>query len=479
MHERTMRAVARGLFVACCAVPTCVTMLIILVMWSPWYHRRCIRATEATLALQTGLDVRIGSLERVSPTTWQLGDVQLRDNETKQSIGRIRIVSWVQEDDRTIVRLSQPEIRAEYLDDVWQLVHDRFLCRPEHTLHPIRLAADDLTIQSAHSQITVRDLDGRILPGEKEVSAVLYCMLAGERPDMEPMEIEIKRRRDEGQPRTSVALRTGELNAPLAWLAGYHPAFEKLGDEATFHGAAKLSQVPSQAGMGAAGLVWMLDLSSARIENIDMARMTEFLPHRLVGKGSLQLNRCQIVPGGVVDVDGVIQVTRGWISASLLPRLAEDLGCQLATAVPDDFPFDLIAIDFDLYDGKLAMEGLCNSQRGFEKMPPGTMLCAGGQPIVRTGPQQIAATQLMRLFAAPHSVSVPVSGQTLEMLWLLQPPRGPLTLNDSIGNIPGTPPVDESGLPIGQDAPRVSGRISGFQSAPAPNDAASQPRGYW
>ncbi|MEP6167950.1 MAG: hypothetical protein ABJ208_04530, partial [Rhodopirellula bahusiensis] len=193
MHERTMRAVARSLFVACCAVPTCVTMLIILVLWSPWYHRRCVLATEASLALQTGLDVRIGSLERVSPTTWQLGDVQLRDNETKQSIGRIRIVSWVQEDNRTVVRLSQPEIRAEYLDDVWQLVHDRFLCRPEHTMNPIRLAADDLTIQSAHSQITIRDLDGTILPDEKQVTAMLSCMLAGERPDIEPMEIEIKR----------------------------------------------------------------------------------------------------------------------------------------------------------------------------------------------------------------------------------------------------------------------------------------------
>jgi len=102
----------------------------------------------------------------------------------------------------------------------------------------------------------------------------------------------------------------------------------------------------------------MLDLSSARIENIDLARMTEFLPHRLAGKASLQLNRCQIVPGGVVDVDGVIQVAGGWISASLLPRLAEDLGCELTATVPEDFQFDLIAIDFDLYDGKLAMEGL-------------------------------------------------------------------------------------------------------------------------
>ncbi|WP_236623619.1 hypothetical protein [Rhodopirellula baltica] len=478
MHERTMRAVARGLFVACCAGPTCVTMLIILVMWSPWYHRRCVLATEAALALQTGLDVRIGSLERVNPTTWQLGDVQLRDNETKQSIGRVRIVSWVQEDNRTIVRLSQPEIRAEYLGDVWDLVHDRFLCRPEHTLNPIRLAADDLTIQSAHSQITIRDLDGTILPDEKQVTAMLSCMLAGERPDIEPMEIEITRRRDEGLPRTTVSLRTGELNAPLAWLAGYHTAFEKLGGDATFHGAAKLAQVPSRDRGGNAGLDWMLDLSSARIENIDLARMTEFLPHRLAGKASLQLNRCQIVPGGVVDVDGVIQVAGGWISASLLPRLAEDLGCELTATVPEDFQFDLIAIDFDLYDGKLAMEGLCNGQRGFEKMPPGTMLCAGGQPVVVTGPQQIAATQLMRLFAAPHSVSVPVSGQTLEMLWLLQPPRGPLTLNDSVGGIPSLPRFDEAGHSVNENPPRISGRISGFQSAPAPNGTPPQ-RAYW
>ncbi|EKK03236.1 hypothetical protein RBSH_01546 [Rhodopirellula baltica SH28] len=455
-----------------------MTMLIILVMWSPWYHRRCVLATEAALALQTGLDVRIGSLERVNPTTWQLGDVQLRDNETKQSIGRVRIVSWVQEDNRTIVRLSQPEIRAEYLGDVWDLVHDRFLCRPEHTLNPIRLAADDLTIQSAHSQITIRDLDGTILPDEKQVTAMLSCMLAGERPDIEPMEIEITRRRDEGLPRTTVSLRTGELNAPLAWLAGYHTAFEKLGGDATFHGAAKLAQVPSRDRGGNAGLDWMLDLSSARIENIDLARMTEFLPHRLAGKASLQLNRCQIVPGGVVDVDGVIQVAGGWISASLLPRLAEDLGCELTATVPEDFQFDLIAIDFDLYDGKLAMEGLCNGQRGFEKMPPGTMLCAGGQPVVVTGPQQIAATQLMRLFAAPHSVSVPVSGQTLEMLWLLQPPRGPLTLNDSVGGIPSLPRFDEAGHSVNENPPRISGRISGFQSAPAPNGTPPQ-RAYW
>ncbi|MAP09477.1 MAG: hypothetical protein CMM00_11975, partial [Rhodopirellula sp.] len=316
------------------------------------------------------------------------------------------------------------------------------------------------------------------LPDEKQVTAMLSCMLAGERPDIEPMEIEITRRRDEGLPRTTVSLRTGELNAPLAWLAGYHTAFEKLGGDATFHGAAKLTQVPSRDRGGNAGLEWMLDLSSARIENIDLARMTEFLPHRLAGQASLQLNRCQIVPGGMVDVDGVIQVAGGYISASLLPQLAEDLGCQLTTAVPEDFQFDLIAIDFDLYDGKLAMEGLCNGQRGFEKMPPGTMLCAGGQPIVVTGPQQIAATQLMRLFAAPHSVSVPVFGQTLEMLWLLQPPRGPLTLNDTVGSIPGTPRFGESGHPVNKDPPRISGRISGFQST-APRNGTPPQRAYW
>ncbi|MCC9644275.1 hypothetical protein LOC71_18515 [Rhodopirellula sp. JC740] len=476
MHERTMRAVARSLFVACCAVPTCITMMVIMVLWSPWYHAKCVRATEASLALQTGLDIRIGDLERINPTTWQLEDVQLRDNETKRSIGRVRIVSWVQEDDRTIVRLSQPEIRAEFLNDVWDLVHDRFLCRPEHTLNPIRVAADDLTVISERSQVTIRDFDGRILPGENEIAAILHCLPAGERPDVEPMEIEIRRHRGDANPSTSVSLRTGELKAPLAWLSGYDPRILKLGDEATFHGAAKLSQVA-----GPTGLVWMLDLSSARIEQVDLSRLTEFLPHRMTGRGELQLNRCQIVRGGVVDIDGTLQITRGWVSASLLPRLAEDLGCQLTTAIAEDFQFDLLAIDFDLYDGKLSIEGLCNSQRGYEKMPPGTMLCAAGQPIVLTGPQHVAATQVMRLFASPHSVSVPVSGQTMEMLWLLQPPRGPLTIQDSIGHLPngqlrsGALPSEAASATTGDVdgvAPRVSARIRGFQSVP-PRDAAA------
>ena len=55
MHERTQRAMARLMFVFCCAIPTLVTISVIVFTWTPWYHHRCLSQIEAKLSDETGL----------------------------------------------------------------------------------------------------------------------------------------------------------------------------------------------------------------------------------------------------------------------------------------------------------------------------------------------------------------------------------------------------------------------------------------
>ncbi len=38
MHERTQRAVARLLFAFACALPTAITLMLVMVTYTPWYQ---------------------------------------------------------------------------------------------------------------------------------------------------------------------------------------------------------------------------------------------------------------------------------------------------------------------------------------------------------------------------------------------------------------------------------------------------------
>lgn len=431
MHERTTRAIARWLFVACCAAPTCLTMLGILLTWTPWYNNGIRHELEDQLALQTGLHVEIGDFERSDPTTWRLFDLKLTDSETKQPVASVRNACWVAESQNTVIRLSQPEVHVESLDQLVRLIHERFLCRPERTDVPVRFAADDVTLRgSVHSQ-TLRDVDAGLKTEGSQVIAWIECLPAGFRPDLDGLKIEVTRNRSASPPVTRWSIQTGELSLPVAVLADYFPILERLGDDATFHGmvtAERPDRSSSQSGV--------FELTG-RFDQVDLGRLTEELPHRVTGRASIALDRCQFDGNGGVNVSGEIRAVEGWMSASLLPRLAEDLGCQLTAMTASDFSFDAFAVRFDLYASQLRVQGICRTQPGNEWLPAGVVVSAGGRPIVMSGPQSMPSTNLARLVAPPHSVQVPLSSQTGGLLWILQPPKH---------NLPGVR-APESGLP--------------------------------
>ncbi|MCM2369415.1 hypothetical protein [Aporhodopirellula aestuarii] len=457
MHERTTRAIARWLFVGCCALPTVLTMFAILVTWTPWYHNRARHALENHVELLTGLHVQIGDFERADPSTWRLSDVRLADPETLRTVAKIRTVCWIAESENTVIRLSQPEIRVEMLDHVASLVHDRFLCRPDLTSVPVRIAADDVTLRGQSTAQTLQDFDTYLETRDNVVWATVRCIPAGQRPDSEGVMVEVTRDRSASPPVTAWSLQTGELRMPLDVIADYFPFLGRLGSDATFDGTMSASRQD-----GVVAEPWAFSLAG-RFRNIDLGQLTQDLPHRVTGRGDVSIDRCQLDRDGSVNVAGQLMAGEGWMSASILPRLAEDLGCELTVPIEDDFGFDALALRFDLYAAQLRVEGACRSISGREWLPSDVVVSAGGRPIVLSKGRWLPATHLLRLVAPPHSVSVPISGQTTGLLWLLRPPRHAMP-----GSVQPQSPVD-----VGAEPAARIGRLQPWREQSEP---ISQPR---
>ncbi|TWT75184.1 hypothetical protein [Allorhodopirellula solitaria] len=463
MHERTTRAIARWLFVGCCAAPTALTMLAILVTWTPWYHARARRAIESQVALMTGLRVEIGDFERADPSTWRLSEVRLSDPETLQPVVSVRSLQWISQSENTVIRLSQPEIRVESLEQVAGLVHSRFICRPDQTRVPVRIAADDVTLRGSSTAQTIQDFDAWLETRDDVVWATVRCIPAGYRPDSDGVHLEVTRDRSTSPPTTSWSMQTGEVQLPLAVLSDYYPFLSRLGDEAMFDGS-----VSGTRQDGLTRPAWTLNLAG-HFREIDLGQLTQSLPHRVTGKGTVSVDRCQLDQDWSVNVAGQLAAEEGWMSASLLPRLAEDLGCELTVNTDQDFGFDALALRFDLYAAQLRVEGVCRSLPGREWLPADVVVSAGGRPIVMSSGNWTDSLNLARLIAPSHSVWIPLSGQTSGLLSILRPPSHPLPQNGAGQRAQG---ADAVASEVSEPAARI-GRLQPRRDETSP---ISQPR---
>jgi hypothetical protein len=423
MHERTQRAIARMTFVFCCALPTMVTLLIIVASWTPWWHRKSLAAIEADLSRDTGLVVRIADFKRASPSTWCLYRVEIFEPETGREVARVREVRWCDRRDEISMLLQQPELQSAELEYTWKMIHDRFLCRPDQTLRPTELAANDLTIHSRTGPLTLRDVDAWIRPGlaAGTVEATIQCMPAGlvvpEQAGLSPIGITVIRDRSGEIPSTSWVLTTGQSPLPCSALAEYLPQLEPLGAEAMFSGTMRLNLARED---------WEIDLGGSRFSEIDFGRWCETLPHRCTGTASVQLDRCRVITEqgniSVVDVAGSLRAQNGLVGGSLLRSAAVNLGLAVRPDVDGAVAYDRLALEFNLNGPLLQLKGICNTELGFEGLGSRVVLCAGGHSLAENSGHTLPAASLQATFAPPHSVMVPLSRQTSPLMNLLMPP---------------------------------------------------------
>ncbi|MGV3486616.1 MAG: hypothetical protein ACO1RT_19520 [Planctomycetaceae bacterium] len=370
MHERTRRAVARLLFVLVCAMPTVITLLTVLMTFTPWFANYRRERLQAALSQRIGLTVEIESVEHPAPGTLRLNGVTLREPETKSEVAKVRIVTWVGTDVKVALRLSQPEVQSSMLPFAWRVIHERFLCQPELTRLPVRMAADDLTLHSRTGPLTLRDVDAWLRPIEDGAEATIQWRPAG-LADAAPVSISVVRDRSSKTPATDWTMNTGDVPLVCSALADYLPAMRSLGPDATFMGTMRWQL--SDAG-------WMIDLGGSHFDHVDLGTVMQGMAHRLSGRASIELRTCRIEPGQDLDITGTLVAGAGFVSQSLLGELRSQLDFEVAPGSEGDtrdWPYDVLAVRFDLIGADMTLEGICHKQRGQERLPAGMVFAAG------------------------------------------------------------------------------------------------------
>ena len=446
MHERTQRAVARLMFVFCCAVPTMLTMACVITTWTPWYHHRALATMQREISRETGLIVEIGDFRRPAPSTLHLYAVRLLEPETRREVARVREVQWVRRSDEATILLHQPELQSSQLAGVWRMVHDRFLCRPEYTDVPVQIAGNDLTIHSRSGALTLRDVDAWVRSDDQGTEATIQCLPAIT-PSEVPLIITVRRDRSEEIPATDWLLNTQGTALPCSAVAEFLPQLQGLGSEAMFSGTFQWRQQSDR---------WSFDLAGSRFEQISLDRLFEQHAHRLSGLGSLQLDRCRIEPHNRrSDIAGSFRAKDGLIGRSLLTSANQNLGLQLRLPegwldAPGDIPFDRLAIGFNINNTQLRLDGICRTEPGYESYPAGVALLLNGYPLVHSSSETLESLRVIAAIAPAHSVPVPMSNQTSWLTNVFLPPSRPLPSHEglpprirSAGNWEGGPSVSQ------------------------------------
>lgn len=423
MHERTQRAIARLTFVFCCALPTALVIGCILVSWTPWHYYRSLRALEEELSRDSGLIVQIDDFQRATPSTWHLIGVRITDSETNLEVARIRELQWVADGGEVSILMHAPELQSKQLPKIWRLFHDRFLCQPERTALPVKVAGNDLTIHSRTGALTLRDFGVWVAPEEDAVEAIIQGVPAFSRNGA-PISINVRRDRSSGDPLTQLVLDTNGSQLPCSALAEYLPRLQRLGNDATFFGTLQWQLDADR---------WWIDLASSRLENVSLDRLFEQQVHRLSGQATIQFERCRIEPhNGRSDVVGSIQAVNGLIGRSLLVSGHRHLGFLLPK-IPrglvdstGDVPYDVLAFSFDINSTQLKLHGTCRKEVGLADLPAGVVLCLDGYPLVMSSDVTLDALNVITALAPSHSVPVPMSKQTSWLTKVLIPPSRPL-----------------------------------------------------
>jgi hypothetical protein len=411
-------------FVFCCALPTLATLAIIVLTWTPWWHRRALARLEASLSRDTGLVLRIDDYRRAAPSTLCLLGVGVFDPETGREVARAREVQWKNAGDEILIVLKQPELQSAELSNAWKMIHDRFLCRPDRTSLPIQLVANDLTIQSQLVPLPFVDVDAWIRPriGSQAIEATIRGLPANGSWNVNPsarspITINVVRDRSDPVPRTSWTLSTGKTPLPCSTLADYLPPLGRLGEDATFSGKMRWTVMPDG---------WSVDLGDSRFQGIVLSQWLEDLPHRLTGTATVELERCRLVTEKrevkVVDVAGTLRARDGQVGPSMLAAVRRHLGFAVVE-VQRSIAYDRLALGFNLNGPRLQLQGQCRSEIGYEGLAEGVVLCAGGYSLVESSGEHLQAVQLQSALAPEHSVTVPLSRQTSPLLNFLMPPN--------------------------------------------------------
>jgi hypothetical protein len=404
------------MFVAFCIVPT-----IAVLGWAAGRYWPGHAAAEARrLSHAVGLRASLEKVAYPRPGTVLYYGLQITDPETDALLLRCRAlevrstsVTIPQAGRRTVLLMvaSQPEVEAEGLPRLGELLRRVLAREPGPTDCDLRLSATELTLRHGADAETLRKVRAGIETFATGTQAQIVFRLAGNEL-AEPARLRLVRNRQTTPPALGVELDTAGAPLPSRLLAMVFPQFRALGQRSGFCG--HLWAVQERAG-------WSGELSG-QFGEVDLGLLvSDHFPHRLAGTAEITVQLVRFHNNRLEEATALLTGGPGTLSRSLWQAAVERLRLvpgELPTTAGDLISYDQLAVAVALDSQGLILQGRCGNTQ------PGTLLTWGQRPILGEPLVQPRPVAALIQALVPHSEQlVPATRETDWLTRYLPVPR--------------------------------------------------------
>lgn len=379
------RIICRAVFLSCCLAPTMLVGAWGVVLHSPGHRAERAAAWERALAARLGLAVRVEREERHRDGSTSLGRVELVEQDTGELVAAAEDVR-VRTDGAILCQCGEIEVQWARLPRLWEVVDGRLLRGVDRDDWQLTLTAPQIKVRRAEGEQLLRSVTGTWQSSGQGSRGELR-FLPEEDLGGGPARLLIGHELREGRaPLTHLRLLGDSCRLAAPLLSADLVAF--AGPDARFHGVIEAVRE---------GGPWR---SQARgvLEHVDLARVVPRDPDLVVdAHGDLHLTGVDFFDGRLVRAQGRLEGTGGAVSGEALVALGRLIQVE-PLAEQGRLAFDQLHVDFGVLDNGLWLTGRCGG------CPEGTILAAGGRPLLRNRPRATSPYFLyeaLRLSAAP------------------------------------------------------------------------------
>lgn len=292
-HESTQRALCRMVFLWLALLPVLSVAVYSALLATPWYQVDQKERWQRRLSDNLGVDVRFKSIEFPSPHLLRAHDLVCLNPETGREILKIEKIQASMDRSGWLVEVDSPVLNGEQIHNAMQVVHDRFLCRPQSSAVLLGLLMPELLISDASKTTKLRNVNVGFKPTESVSKLMVsYSVDDTKFPSLASFSVE----RDHTVESTHWAINSKTAATSCQVLSELFPAVKHLGDQASFLGTIEGTQNNQHWETTVRG-----DFSS-----VDLAKVSMHFGQPLQGLGKLCIGNAMFSDGSLRSVQGLL-----------------------------------------------------------------------------------------------------------------------------------------------------------------------------
>ena len=264
-----------------------------VVIATPWYQRDQKERWQRRLSENLGVDVRFKSIEFPSPHQFRADELVCFNPETGREILKIAKIKASMDRSGWLVEVESPVLNGEQLHNAMQVVHDRYLCRPQSSASLLGLLMPELLISDAANSTKLRNVNVGFKPTESMSKLMVsYSMEETQFPSLASFSVE----RDHLAESTHWTMNSKTAATSCKVLSELFPSLKHLGEQACFLGTIEGSQNNQHWNTTVRGDFYSIDLGKASLP----------FGQPLQGLGKLHIANAEFSDGSLRSVHGLV-----------------------------------------------------------------------------------------------------------------------------------------------------------------------------